>query len=76
MLLHYYDEVTRIAKIKDGDRIFNYDAMANNILDVIEILTRSRYPFFTWLKKDEKSEAIKHLISIENVPGPQPIASP
>lgn len=68
-----------IESSKNGNRIFNYNAMGNKILDVIGNLTTgwifngSRDPLFTWLSTDEKLEAKKHLIPIESVPGPLPM---
>lgn len=71
MLCEYYDEITRVERIKEGDRIFDYNAMAEKILDVIGLLSNgSRDPLFTWLSNEEKSEAKKHLISIKSIPGP------
>lgn len=64
-----------MATIKEGDRRFNYDAMGKKIHDIIEKLSGgSRDLLFTWLSEDEKSEAKKNFISIENVPGPQSLS--
>lgn len=62
--------MTRVANIRNGEIIFDYNAMGNKILDTIEEVTDGcRYPLFNWLSDTEKSEAIKHFNSIESVPG-------
>lgn len=65
LLDDYYNEVMRLDMMKEGDKRFNYNAMGNKILDIIEELTGSRDPLFTWLSNEEKS----HFILIESVPG-------
>lgn len=68
--MYYYDVV--IAEITDSNdkNIFYYDKMANKILDVIEELTGSRDPFFTWLLEAEIEEGKKNYRSIESISGP------
>lgn len=65
-------QATNMMNGKEDEKTFDFNGMGNKILDVIEELSGSRDPFFTWLSDDEKIEAKKNLISIESVPGPSP----
>lgn len=75
--MEYYSQVMPRVKnllgVKEDKRIFKYNAMGNKILNVIQELTYSRYPFFTWLSPDEITEGENNFIPIESVSGPTPI---
>lgn len=65
MILYFYDEITKIANIKNGEneQAFDYNAMGHRILDAIkELSSESRDPIFTWLSHKDKAEPKMNLI--------------
>lgn len=67
--------VTSLDDLEEDKRIFDYNAMGARILEIIEMLTGSCDPFFTWISEPEKEEAKENFILMGNVPGPSPISA-